>query len=65
MSEVRSKAYLQRVKYVCDKCALGDMIVTGKVLEVYPPLYEHKCNHCGFMNSFLFTYPSIQAVENE
>lgn len=44
--EKRVETFL--VEYVCDECGRGEMVGTGLTKTVDPPLFEHKCNNCGF-----------------
>ena len=47
----------KKVDYTCDSCKTGKMLPTGIALTCFPPLYQHKCDNCGEINSFLHTYP--------
>lgn len=43
--------------YICDKCGKGNMKPTGKTLLSNPPIFEHRCEHCGEIKEFKNCYP--------
>ncbi|HDR7324532.1 hypothetical protein CON85_23610 [Bacillus toyonensis] len=49
------------VKYVCDSCKGGDMVVTSnmKMLEDHIE-YIHKCNRCGLERGLNDKYPLVR-----
>ena len=57
MSEEREEIRTIRVAYKCDKCNKGYMRYLGLVIYSNPPIYNHKCMHCGDIKSFLCNYP--------
>ena len=50
-----------KLEYVCDECE-GNVVSTGTVFTVNPPLYEHKCEGCGTMYKFRKVYPSADSL---
>lgn len=63
MSEVDNGESLVTIKgfkvvnYNCDSCKTGKMLPTGISLTCDPPLFQHKCDNCGEINSFHHVYP--------
>lgn len=45
------------IRTKCVVCTTGAMVYNNKVLPVYPPRFEHQCNKCGCITSFLTIYP--------
>lgn len=45
--------------YICDVCKTGEMQQTGFTKLLHPPLYTHRCAHCGVMEDFFKRYPDI------
>lgn len=45
------------VEYLCDKCGIGKVESIGSVLDMMPPLYPSKCNHCGLTGNLWECYP--------
>lgn len=68
MAEVDSEEELVKIKgfktvnYICDSCKTGKMLPTGIALTSMPPLFQHKCDNCGEINSFIHTYPRTVIV---
>ena len=48
------------IKYVCDNCDEGEMLVSGNImLMTDPPKFPHKCNVCDFEKNFTTKYPFV------
>ncbi|MFD2574267.1 hypothetical protein ACFSUS_26775 [Spirosoma soli] len=60
MPEVKKEVRTYKVRYVCDRCGIGDMEATGVVPKGYPGTYPHSCNHCGAFQTFDRQYPEIR-----
>lgn len=65
MAEKVCDTKLIMVFQFCDKCEDGQMNPTGKVLNTYPPYYEHQCELCGEVKYFNTTYPVQRIVPLE
>lgn len=52
------RVYMYKAHYTCT-CGKGEMVATGKVLPMNPPLYEHKCTVCELTENLSTTYPTI------
>lgn len=63
--EVRKLINSKLVEYQCDECGDGKMLPTGNIFTSYPPLYEHKCNNCGFITNFRVQYPHVEYFDSE
>lgn len=48
------------VEYVCDSCNTGVMIPTGLSQLTSPQRWEHRCAHCGVVQTLFQTYPTIR-----
>lgn len=48
------------VQYHCDDCQEYEMVPTGIILTVNPPLYPHKCPGCGATRNFKEKYPKVE-----
>lgn len=59
------KVRIFRIEMMCDKCNEGQMKPTGMVYETYPPQYPHKCDKCGYENTFDEVYPRIDQKYSE
>ena len=53
-----------KTEMICDKCG-GTMIPTGMCLMSNPPKYPHKCDKCGFEETYNVSYPNIEFEEEE
>lgn len=56
-----------KINYICDACGEGEMTVSGSMcLMSNPPSYPHKCNKCGYEDSFQYYYPTTgyQEIDN-
>ncbi|MGO1061082.1 hypothetical protein ACTL32_18370 [Planococcus sp. FY231025] len=52
------------VKYICDSCKQGEMVITGKSDWIAdPPKFEHTCDNCKEINFFIEKYPTIRFVK--
>lgn len=36
----------QQLEKACPKYLCGNMVHTGKIIETFPPQYQHKCDVC-------------------
>lgn len=63
MSETRSQVRVMRVDYICDKCGEGGMVFTGQVALSNPPQHYHRCEVCGWAQTFPLTYPRTEYVQ--
>jgi hypothetical protein len=63
MAKTEKKVYSVNIDYGCDKCGEGFMRYTGVMLSSYPPLYQHRCNKCGYGTDYRETYPHIEHRE--
>ncbi len=52
-----------QVDRVCDKCGEGRMRPTGVALASYPPLFPHKCESCGAIDTFRQQYPTLRYAQ--
>lgn len=59
MGEIKKIVHPISVSYICDECG-GEMLQTGIIKPVSPPLYEHKCNICGHCRDFRRAYPYVE-----
>jgi len=57
--EIKQEGGTYRVDMQCAKCD-GMMRSTGICLTSMPPIYPHKCNKCGYEESFGICYPSTE-----
>lgn len=64
MAEKRVEVKMYQVTYTCGACGVGKMKPTGISLMSNPPQYPHKCNKCGYENTFRSTYPKIVYEQN-
>jgi len=51
------------VEYTCDKCEEGEMFhQEGRdtMLLTDPPRFEHVCTKCGYKQTFLKRYPTVE-----
>ena len=49
------------VKYVCEKCGVGEMLYTNRSdWSVAPPQHEHKCPKCSAVVMLEEKYPIIR-----
>lgn len=55
------------VKYICEICNDGEMIVDhlGETLMTNPPLIPHKCNKCNSTMHLPKQYPYIEWVPED
>ena len=60
MSEIKRKVEAYHIDMRCDKCNMGYMRVTGKIMTVNPTLYEHECTYCGCTAWYNRTYPTTE-----
>lgn len=58
MPEIRN-VQIQQVDERCPACGQGYMRPTGIVKMVHPPLYQHKCTHCEYIQDYRMTYPHL------
>lgn len=55
------KVYRSYLK--CPKCEYGNMLYDNRGcidLAVYPPVYFHKCDKCGYYSTYTQKYPFIK-----
>ncbi|WP_144106659.1 hypothetical protein [Paraburkholderia sp. BCC1886] len=72
MSEIEIPLRVVRVERRCANalCVSGKMLPSGNVSVSLgegsgPPMYEHKCGHCGRTQKFYQTYPFTKYVEDK
>lgn len=49
-----------QVDYVCDKCGIGHMELTGRMLLSDPPKWPHECTNCCAERTFDVKYPTVR-----
>lgn len=63
MPEVKSEVRPVGVRYMCDECEGGEMIPTGRVIQLIstvPPKFEHMCKLCGAKENLAEQFPAIR-----
>lgn len=64
--EVVAEVKTLTVHMKCDKCGNGLMLRDGNIiLTTDPPLYSHKCNHCGNHENYHVMYPYQKLIPLE
>ena len=64
MKTRRTEVRTYIVRWICEECEVGEMRPTGGSLASNPPLYIHKCNHCGHRDTARGTqYPQREYEE--
>jgi hypothetical protein len=59
--EVRREVKTYIIEYECPECKEGNLYPTGRVLLSSPPQYPHKCNKCGYKETFRgIKYPKTE-----
>lgn len=59
MAEIEQEVKTFSVSYLCDKCDDGEMIPTGFMLTMDPPLFPHECSKCSHEQNFHDKYPKL------
>lgn len=60
MPEQETKVETVVIDYVCDKCESGIMERSGSAAYLTEPMqFPHKCNKCGFEQTFKEVYPKV------
>lgn len=66
MPEKVAEVKILTIEMECDKCGNGVMKRDGNItLCCCPPMYPHKCNNCGHIENYPFTYPYQKLVPLE
>lgn len=65
--EIATEAKTLIIEMTCNKCGKGIMqdISGNVVLCTYPPQYLHKCNNCGYEETYNVSYPYQKFVPVE
>lgn len=60
MAKTEKKVQAVTIDYGCDKCGSGFMRYTGLSLSSHPPQFVHRCNKCGYEETYRESYPHIE-----
>jgi len=60
MPRVQKPLRPMHIRYICDKCEIGDYLPTGVMLMCDPPKFPHECTSCGDEVTFTEKYPTIR-----
>ena len=61
--ETRKEVKVFKVVMMCPKCNEAEMEYTGITFSTNPPKYQHQCPVCGYKDSYIKTYPSVEYEE--
>ena len=65
--EVVAESKVLMVHMKCNKCGNGLMLRNGNIiLTTDPPKFPHKCNNCGYTDSYYnqYLYQKLVPIEN-
>ena len=56
-NNIKEKVKPIRIDKICTNCDIGKMRPDNMVFSSYPPKFSHKCNICGFIETYKRIYP--------
>lgn len=58
--EVKEEVKTYQIKMICNRCKQGEMVPTGMAFTSLPSQFEHRCNCCGYKETYKTIYPAIR-----
>jgi predicted RNA-binding Zn-ribbon protein involved in translation (DUF1610 family) len=55
--EERQEIKTYRIRFKCPNCVIGYLNATGRIVNTSPLTYLHRCDVCGYEETFNKKYP--------